>query len=54
MKSSNGEVKFSFLDILLSPFTSIWNMAKSKDDIGDEIELNPNSDNKIEAVLADS
>ena len=54
MKNLNGEVKFSFADILLSPFMSIWNMAKSEEDVSDDIELNPNSSDKIEAVLANN
>ena len=48
----DGDVKLSFVQILFSPILSLLSMANSKEDISDEIELNPNSSDKIEAYLA--
>ena len=53
MKSVDGEIKFSFWEILFSPFITIKNMVKSKSDISDN-ELDIKSSNKIESELAKS
>ena len=53
MKNIDGEVKFSFWEILFSPFITIKNMVKSKSDVSDG-ELDIKSSNKIESELAKS
>ena len=50
--NTDGEVKLSFAEIIFSPILSLWNMAKSTDEVEDDIALNPNSMDKLEAYLA--
>ena len=50
----DGDVKLSYIEIAFSPILSLWSMAKSKEDIIDEIDLNPDSSDKKEAYLAKS
>ena len=50
----DGDIKLSFMQIVFSPILSLWSMAKSKEDIIDEIDLNPDSSDKKEAYLAKS
>lgn len=48
----DGEVKQKFTEIIFAPFITLWNMAKSTDEVEDDIALNPNSMDKLEAYLA--
>ena len=53
MRSVDGDVKLSFLEILFSPFASLKNMVTSKNDVNDDIELEINSNDPIKAELAE-
>ena len=48
------DIKLSFWQILFSPFISLKNMVTSKSDVDGDVELNPNSNDKQEAMLAKS
>ena len=49
-----NENKLSFWEIVFSPFATLKNMVTSNSDVTEDIELNINSSDKIEAVLAKS
>ena len=54
MKSIDEDVKLSFMQIVLSPILALWSMANNGEDITEEIELNPNSQDSTEAYLANN
>ena len=53
-RTADGDVKFSFAEIVFSPFLSLWSMAKSKEDVNTDLDLDLNSPDKVEAILAES
>ena len=50
----DGEVKLSFTEILFSPILALWNMAKSEDEVEDDIKLDKKSPDKVISDLAKS
>ena len=54
MESIDGDIKFNLIQIISSPLLVLWSMANNGEDITEEIELNPNSQNKTEAYLANN
>ena len=50
----DGEVKQKFTEIIFAPFITLWNMAKSTDEVEDDIELDNKSSDKVISDLAKS
>ena len=54
MSKIDNNIKSNVIEILFSPFLTLVSMANSREDISDEIDLDPNSSNETEAYLANN
>lgn len=54
MKSVDGDVKFSIIDMIIDFFSTPFRMAENGVDVTDGIDLDPKSSDKTEAYLANS
>ena len=53
-KTVEGDTSLSFREIVFSPIFALWRMANGKEDVDTDLDLDLNSTNKLEAVLAKS
>ena len=50
----DGEVKQKFTEIVFAPFITLWNMAKSEEEVEEDIKLDTKSTDKVISDLAKS
>ena len=53
-KTVEGDTSLSFAEIVFAPIFALWGMANGKEDVDTDLDLDLNSTNKLEAVLAKS